>query len=253
MPTFDNFELNLVSALADQLIAAFATLTPAPLSQAELAPLPKGDGIYQLFDGGNLVYVGKADSLPKRLLEHRDKIAGRRNISIDDMAFSCLYLHKNWTTATLAPETSLIKFYRKSKTGDCAWNGLSVGRHDPGRDRETTNKPPDGFDARYPIKEHWPCPIKGGRFNGSELLMSVKAVLPFVFRYETTNPKRWREGHPDYNQRTLEVPDNEMGASEPVVAIAQQMAGWQATVFSSHIILYKEDRTYKYGKVIWPA
>jgi hypothetical protein len=142
---------------------------------------------------------------------------------------------------------------RKSKTGDCAWNGISFGPHDPGRDRETTNKAPDGFDSRYPIQEDWPCPIAAGQYNGRELLMSIKAALPYVFRYETTNPKRWREGHPDYNSKALEIRADNMGAATLIASIAEQLPDWQATTFPSHVIMYKESRTYKYGKVICPA
>jgi hypothetical protein len=83
--------------------------------------------------------------------------------------------------------------------------------------------------------------------------MSIKASLPYVFRYELANSKRWRDGHPDYNERTLTVADDNMGAVALIASIAEQLPGWQATSFPSHIILYKEDRKYKYGRVIWPV
>jgi hypothetical protein len=34
--------------------------------------------------------------------------------------------------------------------------------------------------------------------------------------------------------------------------IARALTGWQATAFPSHMIMYKERRTYMHGSVIWP-
>jgi hypothetical protein len=31
------------------------------------------------------------------------------------------------------------------------------------------------------------------------------------------------------------------------------LANWQATRFPGHVILYKEQRTYKHGIKIWPS
>jgi hypothetical protein len=97
----------------------------------------------------------KADRLANRLREHRFKISGRQNIGVTEMGFKCLFIHRNWTA--LAPEDSLIKHYREAGQGQCAWNGNGFGPHDPRRDRETTEKRPDGFDNQYPIRRDWKC------------------------------------------------------------------------------------------------
>ena len=245
MTFFSNFELNIISALADQLVAAFDTLAVAPLTQASIDRLAKGQGVYQLFHNGRLVYIGKADNLPRRISEHRRKIQGRRNITVTDMGFKCLYVHKNWTA--LAPETSLIKHYKHNDRTVCTWNGNGFGPHDPGRERETTDKDPEGFDMLYPIREDWVCDwISAGDVGCKELLESLKAGLPYLLRYQTANSKRWRDGHPDYD-RIVTVPRDNMPANELLGHVARQLPGWQATAFPSHMILYHEDHRYRHG------
>jgi hypothetical protein len=198
---------------------------------------------------GSLVYVGKADS-KKQLGEHRH-IRGRLNIDVADMGFKCLFVHPNWTT--LAPENSLIKYYRHAGEGECAWNGNGFGPHDPGRERETTNKAPDGFDAQYPIRQDWACDwIKAGDMNAAELLNAIKGGLPYLLRYQTARQKS-QEPHADYQALTVTVPQDGMSAHCLLRTIAQALIGWQATAFPSHMILYKEHRSYTHGQIIWPA
>jgi hypothetical protein len=78
------------------------------------------------------------------------KISGRGNIEASEMGFKCLFIHRNWTA--LAPEDSLIRYYREAGEGECAWNGNGFGPHDPGHDRETTADDPDGFDLGGHLK-----------------------------------------------------------------------------------------------------
>lgn len=204
--------------------------------------------MYQLHYQGALVYVGKADNLRARLTQHKRKIAGRRNIHLADVAFKCLYVHRNWTA--LAPEDSLIKYYRAVGTGECTWNGNGFGPHDPGRTREKTNKPPDGFDAQYPIRDDWKCDwIQAGKQNTADLLKSLKSRLPFLLRYQTAGDKS-PEPHPDYSHGAVLVPDGGMSARDLLRLIVRTLPGWQATIFPSHMILYKEAEGYTHGEII---
>jgi hypothetical protein len=249
----DRFEIDIVTALSDQISAAFDSLTHEPLTEAAIATLERDQGVDQLFHQDVLVYVGKADTLPRRLAEHKRKISGRRSISVQDMGFKCLYVHKNWTT--LAPEKSLIERYADRATGRCAWNGNGFGPHDPGRQRETSNKAPDGFDANYPIKEDWACEwVDARNWNCLELLISLKGELPYLLRYETAareeRSDHYSRGHPDFNDVTLAIPSSGMPAANLLGLIARTLPGWQATAFPSHLILYKEDRTYRHGTVL---
>ncbi len=236
-------------ALADQLTAAFEQLKPGTLSVENLATTPVEQGVYHLFRNGTLVYIGKADNLRSRLTEHRTKIMGRRNIEVSEMTFTCLTVHRNWTA--LAPESSLISHYKQQPGNLCEWNGISFGPHDPGRDRETTNKAPEGFDSQFPIREDWACSgVGAGEWNISELLIRIKRELPFLLRYEAVR-KKFRLGHPDYNNRTITVPQTGMSANELLRLITQLLPGWQSTRFPSHMILYKEAADYLHGTVIW--
>lgn len=251
MAYFDHFEINIISALSAQLLEKLKQLEPAPLDPEYLNALASGQGIYQLYHQQNLVYVGKANSLKKRLNEHRDKIRGRQRIDVSEMSFTCLYVHANWTA--LAPEESLIRHYKASGEGGCAWNGNGFGPHDPGRDRESTDKPTEGFDAKYPIRGDWPCDwIHKGSHDVFELLSSLKRELPFLLRFEMA-AKKSRSPHDAFSGLRVEVLEDGMSATELLVLVAKALPGWQATAFPSHLILYEEKRPYKHGKRLWPV
>ena len=213
-----------------------------------LALVPANQGVYHLFRNGVLVYVGKADNLRSRLSQHRVKIMGRRNIDIGEMTFTCVTVHRNWTA--LAPESSLLSHYEQQPGNLCEWNGNSFGPHDPGRDRETTNKAPDGFDAQFPIRDDWPSGgVTVGNWNIRELLIQMKGELPFLLRYEAVN-KKYRQGHPDYNNLVVPIDEAGKSASDLLRLITQRLPGWQSTRFPRHMILYKEARDYAHGVVI---
>jgi hypothetical protein len=246
---FAHFEINLVQALAEQLVDAFADLEEGALTMGHITEVPTEQGVYHLFRTGLLMYVGKAENLRSRLTQHREKISGRRNIDVDEMGFKCLTVHQNWTA--LAPENSLIEHY-KTQAGVCEWNGNGFGIHDPGRNREETNQDPEGFDSQFDIRDDWPCTgIQAGEYNARELLILLKHELPFLLRYQTKK-KHYRSGHEDYDDMVVVVPQAGMPAGELLRLIAQCLPGWQATRFPSHLILYKEHRNYTYGTIIWP-
>lgn len=250
MPFQGHFDLDIVGALKEQLIAAFESLTPAPLSAVPPfgeAQVSRDIGVYGLLYGGVLVYVGKADNLAKRLSEHAEKINGRQNVSVEDVSFKCLSVNPNW--AAYAPESILIDYY--SDAGLCEWNGNGFGPHDPGRKREETGKPPEGFDSRFPIRYDLPCPwVLPGDHAVLDLLLIMKENLPFLLRFEVDNSKQYRQGHAEYANRTVHIPAPGMPADEILGAIARSLPNWQATRFPSHMILYRENREYAHGVVI---
>ncbi len=59
--------------------------------------------------------------------------------------------------------------------------------------------------------------------------------------------------HSDYIDLTITLTHDDMTTRDLLRIIAQALPGWQATAFPSHVILYKEDRTYNHGEVIWPG
>jgi len=138
-----------------------------------------------------------------------------------------------------------------SKSQSTGGNGF--GPHDPGRERETTNKAPDGFDAQYPIRQDWTCDwIKAGDHKATELLKAIKARLPYLLRYQTAK-KKSQEPQADYKDLTITVPKDDMSARDLLRTVAVALPEWQATAFPSHTILYKEHRAYTHGQIIWPA
>ena len=243
------FEFDLATPFFEQLLAVFDSLRKSPLDAHHVDQLEPHQGVYGLFRNDALVYFGKADSsLPRRLTEHRIKLSGRQNISPDELRFKGVYLAKTWVP--LAPEKMMISHYNRADL--CEWNGNGFGPHDPGRNREKTNKPPEGFDAQFPIKATWPCEgIDAGRHEANGVPRKIKDLLPFDFRYETEQPRSWARGSPKYNGVIIEVPRSAMPANELISSIARQLgSSWQATMFPSHIILYEENQTYTFGTVL---
>ena len=246
MPYQTDFDLDIPKAIHEQLVEVFENLDTADLLRIEPAgPLPVTShrGVYGLFVDQALMYVGKASNLARRLGEHRVKLSGRHNVG--DIRFKAVFVHKNWNA--YAPESILLDHYRL--LGLCAWNGSGLGPNDPGRNREETDLPPDGFHARYPIRQDWACDwLEAQEYEVLELLVSLKEKLPFLLRYEVTT--HYRTGHPDFEGKRVVLPSHGMGASEILELVVGQLPGWQATAFPSHIILYREARDYAYGEVI---
>lgn len=239
-----NFFINIIDAMTSQLLEALDSLTGVELNKENLQAVPVNEGVYILFHNGNLVYVGKANDLQGRLGEHLEKITGRHNILPTQMTFVCMSVGEGWTA--LAPESTLINALKKRNIGLCTWNGAGFGPHDPGRDRETTNKPSEGFDSNFRIKCDLPCDwIDARQWNVLDLLLALKRKLPYLLRYQTSG--HWTKGHPDYNDVSVLVPQTGMQAKDLLAKIVHVLPGWQATLFPSHMILYKEKRDYKYG------
>lgn len=246
MPYQTEFDLDIPQAIQGQLVGVFEGLDTADLLSLEPAgPVTVTDrpGVYGLYADGVLVYVGKARRLSRRLSKHRVKLSGRQNLG--DVRFKAVAVHKNWNA--YAPESILLNHYQE--LGLCEWNGSGFGPNDPGRQREETNMPPDGFHGRYPIRQDWPCDwLEAQEYDLLDLLISLKENLPFLLRYEATS--HYRTGHPDFREKRVVLPKNAMSASEVLELVVGQLPGWQATAFPSHMILYKEARDYEFGEVI---
>jgi hypothetical protein len=232
------FNFDLATALGEQLKSHFDTdLRAKPMTLARVERLNRTQGVYALYRGETLVYIGQAIDLRKRLLEHWEKITGRQRIRIREMRFKCTYIDAAWIPVT--HEKALLDVF-KTQVGLCAWNGKGFGIHDPGRNRETTNKSPLGFDSLFPIKRDWPCDwVSAGHYNAKELLELIKGRLPFLFRYHTDNPQNWQAGSVLYNDLILNVPRDSMPFDELLAHLRPQMPGeWYATLFPGHAILY---------------
>jgi hypothetical protein len=243
---YGEFDFDLAGAVQEQLLKAFNVLPIGPLSEELTSELRVRHGVYQLFLHGVLVYIGKAKSLKARLRRHRFRLGGRKNLNLADVGFKCLYVHKNWTPMT--HEEALIRLYQRE--GSQLWNGMGFGSNDPGRNREQTNQPPEGFHRQFPINSDLPCDfLEPGTWKVRDLLRHLKGELPFLLRYEGHT----RGGHADFVKKKVAIAASGRPLSEVLTDVARALPrGWQLTIFPSHVILYKESRAYDHGEVLWP-
>jgi hypothetical protein len=254
MDGFAEFEFDLPSALQEQLVKLLDNMATGSLVSAVTDNVPEASGVYQLHYGGELVYIGKTDAeagLRKRLSRHAKKILHRPDLTwgVDFKAV------RIFVFTAIDLETQLIKHYRRS--GPVSWNGSGFGSNDPGRERETTNRRPEGFDATYPISIDIPLGqlLPPGPISTIEALKTLKSTLPYTLRYETERSAEGRaqpeRPHPDLIARMITVPTQPQTTREIMQLIVRALGSdWQATVFASHVILYKENRTYDFGSPI---
>src|SRR5205823_1069268 len=120
----------------------------APLTNENLANIPEAQGVYQLFLGDDLVYIGKTDAeagLRKRLERHQAKIRHRQGLAPDSVNFKAVRIYV-FTPMDL--ETQLIRHYGGERK--VRWNGSGFGSNDPGRQRDTTSFRAEHFDMIFP-------------------------------------------------------------------------------------------------------
>jgi hypothetical protein len=227
----DDFRLSITKALGDQLAVALEDLGRAPLSEESLSELKDRPGVYQLYVNGGFVYVGKADkSLPSRLRNHLRKLSGRRNISLTDVSFSCLYVDEDFSA--LAPEQLLITHHKG--LGDIPWNNNGFGNKDPGKQRDHTVLKKAHFDVKYPIDlESLVEGLRAGPTTLPDFLKALKTGLPYNFRYG---------GLPaSASQTALIVRKLPMTADEAFRLISEVMpGGWQITALMGYVVMYPE-------------
>lgn len=252
---YSEFEFDLPRALKAELIHLLDGMETGLLEPDNTSEVPEAQGVYQLFHQDTLVYVGKTDAeagLRTRLTRHARKILHRpaltgsvRFKAVRIMVFTAMDL-----------ETQLIKHYRESAGGAAAWNGSGFGSNDPGRERETTNKRPDGFDAQYPIDIDLPGEfVLPGTMTVGTALAGLKSALPYTLRYETLRNAQGRarrgQPHADLSATNVTIPDGPQTV-RGLMRLMREALGpdWQATAFVSHVILYKESRQYQYGTII---
>ncbi|MHC5902760.1 GIY-YIG nuclease family protein [Streptomyces sp. S6] len=237
------FKLSITKALGDQLAAALEELTPAPLTIENIQSLRPLPGVYQLYKDGDLVYVGKAEnSLPQRVEKHFRKISGRRNISLAEMSFTCLYVDEDF--GAVAPERLLINKHRGQ--GQVPWNYNGFGNNDPGKRRDTTVVEAGHFDRLYPINLEYtfPSPVTAsvsGEVESTlaELLATTKAALPYVFRYEATKA---------FDEITVRLPAGHLSADDALRTISEHTpAPWQVTALPGYVIMYAKTEDYPSG------
>ncbi|MCP3170192.1 GIY-YIG nuclease family protein [Myxococcus qinghaiensis] len=249
-PTFfaTDFKLSITKALADQLAEKLdindGPLRRAPLTKENIDSLEPRPGVYLLFHNGQRVYVGKAQkSLPSRLLNHRKKLSGRKNISLEEISFICLYVDEDLDAA--APERLLIKKYRQ--TGESAangvpWNTNGFGNKDPGKNRDTSEVASNHFDAQYPINLAFRVQgLELGDTTLAEYLSQLKTNLPYNLRFEKKGSAK--QAYKARVHVTQTMPTAQEAIDLAIQALPEQ---WQVTALPGYLILYPNPKQISY-------
>jgi len=249
---FALFRFDLPIAVTEQLVAQLDQMKTSPLTDdelkkladyqtelAEVQKLPKiRQGVYVIYLGDKAVYAGKADNLRARLGDHKFKLSGRRNIDHSKMGFKCLLLEASWSTS--ANESLLIEHYKTK--GQCEWNLNGFGINDPGKNRDGAI--PNAFDKAFPINEDWEVTDLTDKETVGDILSKLKDQLPFLLRYTVDE---------ESGKKAVSLKGVPRTAKSVVLKVAQTLgAGWQLMLFKGYITLYRANRPYDHGTVLYP-
>jgi hypothetical protein len=249
-------EFDLPSALLRQVVSLFDNeMKPAPLTPENIKKIEVGaQGVYQLIHEGEPVYIGKTDAekgLQARLAQHAKKISGRKSLAGSGVEFKAIRIA---VFAAMDLETQLIAHY-----GRPSWNHSGIGANDPGRERDTTTKKPEGFDSRFPIDIDLPLDfLPAGAYSVLDLLILLKSNLLYLLRFETAgldgrSPNLRVVKTPHDYENIVDIPSPQLTMREVMARIVDALPpGWQATELASRVILYRENREYPHGRVIAP-
>jgi hypothetical protein len=253
-PGYSEFEFDLPAALLKTLVSVLDQLPPVPLTEENLASIPKHQGVYQLLlmrDGHpEVVYIGKTDAksgLRDRLNKHFKKVQHRHNLEPGEVLFKAVRVFV-FTAVDL--EAQLIA--HSGGVAKVSWNGSGFGSKDPGRERDTTKYKIDHFDTQFPIDINrvldFEIPRDG---SAAAVLRILKTEVPYLIRYETLS-KGSRIGHSDLEDTPVEIVGENLNSENVIRQVIQQLpSGWHATLLPSHIIIYKDDpRKFPSGRRI---
>ena len=138
-----HFVFEIDRAIRMQIVEKLEASPELNLSES-VAPQLKG--VYVLYWKGKLIYAGKAlhTTLRRRLAEHTRKIAGRSNLSLEEITCRFLTIESDWFVR--AAEDALITNYKP------LWNLSGFGSHVPGKGRPgiRTSKWDKDFPLRNP-------------------------------------------------------------------------------------------------------
>lgn len=229
--------------MSSQLVESLELLSLSPLTPNTLSELKQFEesnhvtqGVYLLYYQGNPVYLGKADDVAERLEQHFFKLSGRKNITLDQIGYKSILLDTSMGTA--ANEEILIRMFSQNHSG--MWNGSGFGSKDPGKERDKTR--PGRFDQTYPINEHYKIDFYGTNHTIKYILETSKRHLPFVFRFDIPQNEQSKE---------VNLPQNPISAEDLLIFLVNELGeGWQGTLLSFGITLYKKIEEYPFGRVI---
>ena len=235
------FDLNLASAVVEQMVAAFEALTPVPLNESNVSTIPTAPGVYQLLHKECLVYVGQAEgSLRGRLDRHRAALSGRKHIDIADMSYRALVVNRNWST--LATEQALLSHYGRR----ASWNNSGFGSNDPGRKRDHTAA--DHFNLKHPIDLSVAAhQAVLGETHAHLVLRRLKEESPFTVRFSERAATL-------LEKVSINLPPN--ATIEDALRRIGEALGhdWQVSALPGRVLIYPERGVdYPNATVVWPT
>ena len=135
-----NFTFDVDRAYEDQLTAVLEASPSHPIDAPEA---PHTFGVYVLYLGSEIVYVGQARNLRSRLRDHLRKIQRRQGIDVADVTCRYLTIARLWEVAR-AEDVLITRFQPE-------WNGIpGFSSHAPGRGRPGMAGYVNQWDQRYP-------------------------------------------------------------------------------------------------------
>lgn len=198
-------------------------------------------GVYVIHYDGIPKYVGKANHVRDRLVQHLTKLRGRRGIHPQRLGYKALLLDKSMSTA--ANEDILIAMFKEEHQD--MWNGVGFGPKDPGKERDTTK--PGKFDRDHPIVDDFPInlhPDESGAIGLGKLLTAMKTQLPYVFRYDVPAAEL---------ERAILVSHVQPIARDLLQAAVTFLGeGWRGAIISYGMVLYKTSKHYPHGEELNP-
>lgn len=246
---FVEFEFDLPEALLSSLVEVFGAMAAAPLISENVNEVPEAQGVYQLLLADEVVYIGKTDAeagLRKRLERHARTIQHRHNLNPNSVKFKAVRVYV-FTAMDL--EAQLIRHY--SVTGQLPWNNSGFGSNDPGRERDTTNIKPEGFDSLYPIDIDRQVELLSlNNTSAADVLNALRGALPYTLRVQTA-ARGSRRPHPELVAAQVNISSEISTTRQIIEAVLKSIpAGWQATALAGRIIMYREATEYPFGVLI---
>jgi hypothetical protein len=195
------------------------------------------------------VYIGKTDAqagLRQRLNRHAWTIQHRKNLEPHEVTFKAIRV---FVFTAMDLETQLIAHYRASAS--VAWNFSGFGSNDPGRERDTTNTRPEGFDAQFPVDLDRPISLDiESPATAFTTLVALRRSVPYTLRFEAAS-RGSRRGHPDLDAANITLLPAQFTTRDLLEQIIKSLpTGWQGTLLPGRVILYKEQREYAFGELI---
>lgn len=246
---YRTLEVDLLRAILQELTATLEGMTSATLDENVVADLvPEAQGVYQLFLGEQLVYIGKTDSeagLKKRLIRHSRKIQHRVGIRAGQVGFKAVRLFV-FTAVDL--EQQLIKYYKNCGASP-DWNNSGFGANDPGRKRDKSALKEGHFDLSYPIDIDLMLEDDCAKdeLTVSDALSWLNERVPYLIRVEKTGTRP----HKDLQAAIISFPKAHVSARIILQAVHEVLEGWQITILPGYVIIYKErGQEYPHGKSV---